>query len=134
MMSKANGMPVVNVPLILFCDDSSGNRSKKWNCFDVWYLLLAGLSKEDNALMKNIHFLTCSNRVSPLDLSRPIVEDLLKLEKGVIMYDSHLNENVVVVCHLLFLLADNPRASELVCHLGSSAKRYCRLCMVSVWQ
>ena len=36
------------------------------------------------------------------------------------MYDSHLNENVAVVCHLLFLLADNPRASELVCHLGSS--------------
>ena len=40
---RAQGRPVLCLPLLLFSDDSSGNRSKKWNCFDVWYTLLGGL-------------------------------------------------------------------------------------------
>ena len=43
-------LPVVGAPLILF----SGNRSKKWHCFDVGYLLLGGLSKEEKAHLRNI--------------------------------------------------------------------------------
>lgn len=35
-------MPVVTVPLILFCDDLSGNKSKKWNKFIEWDLIIAG--------------------------------------------------------------------------------------------
>lgn len=38
---KAGG---IMVPLILFTDDTSGNRSKKCNTFESWYLLLAGLA------------------------------------------------------------------------------------------
>ena len=123
-------LPVVSVPLILFSDDSSGNRSKKWNCFDVWYLLLGGLSKEENAKIKNIHFLTCSNKASPLELATPIVTDLLKMEKGVQMYDGSLGQQVIVVSHVICLLADNPRASDLLSHMGSAARKFCRLCMV----
>ena len=29
--------PVVMLPLILFTDDTSGNKSKKWHKFDSWY-------------------------------------------------------------------------------------------------
>ena len=132
MQSRAQGMPVVCLPLFLFCDDTSGNRTKKWNAFDMWYLLLGGLSKEDNAQLKNIHFLTCSNRVSALELAKPLVADLLKLERGVPVYDAHLKKNVLVVAPLLCLLADNPRASELLCHLGTTANCYCRICQVSI--
>ena len=38
----AKGLPVTTVPLILYTDDTSGNRSRKWNKFDNWALLLAG--------------------------------------------------------------------------------------------
>ena len=38
----AGGRPVVNIPLILYSDDSSGKKSKKRNKFDNWALLLAG--------------------------------------------------------------------------------------------
>ena len=34
--SASNGIPVVISPLILYSDDFSGNRSKKWNKFDAW--------------------------------------------------------------------------------------------------
>ena len=39
----ANGKPVVVVPLLLYSDDTSGNKSKKWNKFDNWCTLLAGI-------------------------------------------------------------------------------------------
>ena len=64
------------------CDDTSGNKSKKWNKFDCWTLLLAGLPKHENAKLQNIHFMTCSNRVSVLDMAQPIANELRNLEKG----------------------------------------------------
>ena len=56
---RANGKPVVIVPLMLYTDDTSGNKT-----FDVYCLLLAGLPKESNTDLHNIHFITCSNNLS----------------------------------------------------------------------
>lgn len=39
---KNTSLPILMLPLILYNDDTSGNKSKKWNCFDVWALMLAG--------------------------------------------------------------------------------------------
>ena len=90
------GLPVISVPLLLFSDDGSGNLSrKKWSKFDAWYLLLAGLPRADNAHLDSIHFLTCSNSVSALEMSLP---------EGLVTYDSHLkilNQQVLVVCPVL---------------------------------
>lgn len=40
--AKAEGLRTVTVPLVLFCDDTSGNKSKKWNKFIEWNLTIAG--------------------------------------------------------------------------------------------
>lgn len=32
----------MTIPLVLFCDDTSGNKSKKWNKFIEWDLIIAG--------------------------------------------------------------------------------------------
>ena len=37
---------MLTIPLILFCDDTSGNKSKKWNKFIEWSMILAGISME----------------------------------------------------------------------------------------
>ncbi len=66
---KAAGRPVVMLPLLLFSDDTSGNRSKKWHKFDSWSVLFAGLPRHEN--MKNIHFICCSDAVSALDMVVP---------------------------------------------------------------
>ncbi len=42
-----------------------------------------------------------------------------------------LDQSVLVVSPLMCILADNPRASEILNHLGPSARRFCRMCMVS---
>ncbi|KAL5502825.1 hypothetical protein EMCRGX_G009660 [Ephydatia muelleri] len=43
LKDKADGKPVVKLPLVLFADDTSGNSSKKWHRFESWYFKLAGL-------------------------------------------------------------------------------------------
>ena len=131
---KAGGKKVIMVPLIIFTDDTSGNRSKKWNNFESWYLLLAGLGRHANAKPSNIHFLTTSNKVSPLDQSVPIVEELLLLEsEGIETYDAFSDCQVLIVAPLICVICDNPRAKELCIQLSSSTRKYCRICMVRTY-
>ena len=128
---KAAGRKVVMVPFILFSDDTSGNRSKKWHKFESYYLLLAGLPRKENMQHVNIHFICTSDSVTPLEMAEPIARELATLEnEGFEVFDAYSNENVLVVAPLLLVICDNPRASELLNHLGSAANMFCRLCEV----
>lgn len=83
--------------------------------------------------MRNIHLLTCSNRVDVLEMIEPIIPDLRMLETtGMLTFDAHLQQEVLVIAPVLLGMHDNPRASEIVNHMGSSANLFCRICMVSV--
>ena len=94
---------------------------------------LAGLPTADNSRLHNIHMITCSNKCSVLDMTPPLVEDFLMLEShGVIAYDAFLDEEVLVIAPIMCIICDNPRAAELMNHSGPSAKRFCRMCMVSI--
>ena len=129
---KSRGHHITVVPLTLFSDDVSGNASKKWNKFDVWAMLLAGLPRSHNSQLENIHFITASNRVNCLKLAEPIVDDLLVLENGMVMYDAFYGQDVLVVAPVLMGIADNPRASDFTNHSGTSANKFCRICQVSI--
>lgn len=133
LKEKSGGKPVVMLPLILFTDDTSGNKSKKWHKFDSWSLTFAGMARKENTRIANIHFYCCSDVVSAVEMSEPLVAELLKLERdGIETYDAMLKLNVLVVTPVICILADNPRASELLNHLGPSSRKYCRMCMVSI--
>lgn len=61
----------------------------------------------------------------------PITDELIQLENnGVDVYDAYLDERVLVIAPLLCIICDNPMASNLLNHLGGSATKYCRFCMV----
>ena len=79
-------------------------------------------------MFHNIFFLTCSNQLSALEIAGPLVEDM---RARCIMYDAFLEKEVLLISHVMLILSDNARASELLNHLGSRAKRFCRICMVS---
>ena len=119
-------------PLILYTDDFSGNKSRQWSKFDCWALLLAGLPKEENSQFKNIHLIATSNRVTFLDMAGSIVDELILLEDGITMYDSFIEQEVLVVAPVFCFLCDNPRHSELINHLTGSPRKYCRMCEVSI--
>ena len=116
---QANGRPAVVVPLLFYSDDLSGNRTKKWNCLNAWCLMLAGLPKQLNTQHDNIHLMCVSNKL-------PVVDDLLVLEKGVSIYDAHLQEDVLVIAPVLAFMGDNPRSSEVVGHMTGYPNKFCR--------
>ena len=123
---------MLTIPVILYSDDTSGNRSKKWNKFDLWVLLLAGLPRIEIARMKNIHLMSASNLVSAKDMGEAIATELLKLEEeGTEVYDASLGQKVLIFAPVICLICDNGRSTELLNLAGSSATKYCRLCLVS---
>ena len=126
-------MPVVMVPLMIYSDDTSGNRSKVWNKFDSWCFLLAGLPKKENAKLENIHFICTSNKVSVLGLAVVPVQELKLLEDGIVAYNAAMQCDVLIVRPVLCLLCDNPRAAQICSHLGSSTRKFCRICNVSMY-
>lgn len=129
---KAAGKRIVMLPLVLFSDDTSGNKTKKWHKFESWSLVIAGLPRHFNARRENIHFISCSDRVPSLELCKPIAQELTMLETdGVVAFDAFYQEEVLVVAPVLCIVCDNPMATQLCNHLGSSALMCCRLCMVS---
>ena len=70
LKSIAGELPVVMVPLILYSDDTSGNKSKQWNKFDNWCLKLAGLPNDENQKLENIHHICSSNKVTNLNFKK----------------------------------------------------------------
>ena len=95
-------------------------------------VVCTGLPKAENAQMRNIHLLTCSNRVDVLEMTEPIISDLQILETtGLTTFDAHLQQEVLVIAPVILGMHDNPRASEVVNHMGSAANLFCRMCMVS---
>ena len=96
----------------------------------MWCVTLAGLPRIEAVKFQNIHFIACSNRLSALEMAEPIVEDLKQLKDGICLFDSLSQSYTLVVAPLLCVLGDNVRASELLNHLGSKARKLCRFCMV----
>lgn len=60
------------LPIWLYCDDTSGNMSKKWNKHNSILFVLAGLPRNRVQELYNIHFLSTSNVASPLEMMESV--------------------------------------------------------------
>ncbi|KIJ42514.1 hypothetical protein M422DRAFT_48162 [Sphaerobolus stellatus SS14] len=110
---KANGKRVVVFPIWLYCDDTLGNVSKKWNKHNSFLFTPAGLPHEQSQLEYNVHFLCTSNLAPPLEMLEGIADDLEKIqEEGILAYDCVLKELVLVTVFVLALLGDNPMQKD----------------------
>ncbi|OAD65644.1 hypothetical protein PHYBLDRAFT_176032 [Phycomyces blakesleeanus NRRL 1555(-)] len=121
------------LPIILFTNDTSGNRSKQYNPYESWSMKFAALSYEERSSIENIHFLSAIPKkkgASGMSLLPKIVEDFKRLENGLVMFSAKDNENVLVASPLLWIEADTPCHSEL-CGLRVPTSLYpCRKCYV----
>ncbi|KAK6992397.1 hypothetical protein R3P38DRAFT_2570511 [Favolaschia claudopus] len=129
--AKAQGHRVVTFPIWMYCDDTSGNLSKKWNEHNSFLMTPAGLPREQSQKEYNIHFLCTSNLARPLEMLDGIVEQLEEAqESGIWAWDMVEEEVVLVIPEVLALLGDNPMQSEFACHIGLRGKLFCRACWV----
>ncbi|KAI5992358.1 hypothetical protein F5J12DRAFT_726969, partial [Pisolithus orientalis] len=127
----ANGAYVYGFPIWLYCDDTSGNVSKRWNKHHSFLFTPAGLPHAAVHQEYNVHFLCTSNVAPPLEILDGFVNQLeAAQETGVWAWDCVHKEQVLMIPSVLALLGDNPMQSELACHVGLRGKYFCRVCNV----
>ena len=62
------------------------------------------------------------------------VQELKLLEDGIVAYDAAMQCDVpLIVSPVLCFLCNNPRAAQICSHLGSSTRKFCRICNVSIY-
>ncbi|KAI6127196.1 hypothetical protein F5141DRAFT_1186371 [Pisolithus sp. B1] len=72
----AHGHRVLSYMIWLYCDNTSGNMSKKWNKHNSFLFTAAGLPHVMVHKESSIHFLAMSNIVPPLEMLDGIVDQL----------------------------------------------------------
>ena len=73
---KARGKQVISCAQWLYCDDTSGNRSKKWNEHNSFLMASAGLPRELAQSESTISFLCTSNAAPPLEMLDGVVTEI----------------------------------------------------------
>ncbi|EJD51251.1 hypothetical protein AURDEDRAFT_159655 [Auricularia subglabra TFB-10046 SS5] len=128
---RADGSEVRAFPIWLYCDDTSGNQSKKWNKHNSFLFTPAGLPREHAHQEYNVHFLTTSNIAPVPEMLDGIVNEIeICQQHGVWAFDHATKSVVLLIPFVLGLLGDNPMQSELSCHIGMKGKFFCRTCWV----
>ncbi|KAH9813286.1 hypothetical protein DFH28DRAFT_896989, partial [Melampsora americana] len=112
--TRANGLAIKHVPIVLYSDDTSGNVSKKWNKHMSIFFTLAGLPPKMTNQEYHIHFLATSNCASALELLDEVVDDVNHLSsEGFITYDHQAQTEVLVMVVALCHLGDGPMHAEI---------------------
>ncbi|KAG8696163.1 hypothetical protein FRC09_008684 [Ceratobasidium sp. 395] len=107
--ARAGGKEVIAVPIMGYCDDTSGNLSKKWNKHNSYLFVLAGLPQEDTHSPFHVHFLATSNIASPLEMLEAITKEAEEAAReGVWAYDAIKHDMVLAIVWWLALQGDNP--------------------------
>ncbi|KAJ6508136.1 hypothetical protein C8R45DRAFT_1167703 [Mycena sanguinolenta] len=131
LRTLAAGRRVLVAPLWSYCDDTSGNVSKKWNKHNSILMSLAGLDPKRAHLLYNVIFLATSNLAHPLEMFDSVVEFLKSAQKtGILAYDCEFDEIVLLIPWIIAMLGDNPMQSEFASHIGLTGKCFCRVCHV----
>ncbi|KAJ7808632.1 hypothetical protein B0H14DRAFT_3091039 [Mycena olivaceomarginata] len=104
---KGKGRRVHSVPLWKYCDDTSGNVSKK--------------------MIYNIHFIATSNLSPPLEMMEAVVAMLREAQKdGIEVWDCEYQDWILIIPWFLAFQGDNPMSSEFASHVGMKGKFFCR--------
>ncbi|KAJ3966306.1 hypothetical protein EV361DRAFT_809262 [Lentinula raphanica] len=128
---QGKGHRVLTFAMWLYCDDTSGNVSKKWNKHNSFLFTAAGLPREHVHQQNNIHFLSTSNLAPPLEMLDGLVQQLDVTQRdGIWAWDIEAQEMVLIIPAVLAMLGDNPMQSEFACHVGLAGKYFCRCCWV----
>ena len=75
----AGGRKTLTLPIVIFSDETSGNRSKKWNKLETYSFFLAGLPRKEVTKFSNINFICASNLVDSVTMGKVIATDLASM-------------------------------------------------------
>lgn len=75
----SGGKETLTLPIVIFSDETSGNRSKKWNRLETYSFFLAGLPRKEVNKFSNINFICVSNLVDSKTMGKVIATDLASM-------------------------------------------------------
>ncbi|KAI9326373.1 hypothetical protein DFJ73DRAFT_632647, partial [Zopfochytrium polystomum] len=108
-----NGKRVLMLPLVLSCDDTSGNESLQWNKYESWIMTFAGLPARLRYLLCFTFFILSSKTASGIETAEVIAENFCEMRDGIDGYDPINNEAVIFTASILQIVADNPMHATL---------------------
>ncbi|KAH8930587.1 hypothetical protein BT69DRAFT_1210241, partial [Atractiella rhizophila] len=131
LRAQCKGRRVVTVPVVLYADDTSGNRSKKWNKHQSFLATLAGLPNKLQQQEFCVQFLGTTNVGSVLELLEGVVSQILDAWKEpVVAFDCLTGEEIIFRPLPLLFEGDNPMQSEFCSIAGLASLKFCRVCKV----
>jgi hypothetical protein len=132
MRIQAADKIVKMVPLNLYSDDTSGNRSKKWNKHESWLLSLSGLPFNETQSLYHVRFISTSNIAGALEQAEGVVQSIVDdLEKGVVAYDASMGAEVLIFGGVFCFQGDNPMQSLMCSHVGMNGNLFCCICTIA---
>ncbi|CAE6511279.1 unnamed protein product [Rhizoctonia solani] len=130
MRSIAAGRAVYSVPLIVFQDDVSANRSKQWNKHHVIYISNASLPRKEMNREVNVRFIGSSPHAKPLEMMACVISMCNEtFEEPVVAWDAVDQEEVLVQVYWHCISADNQMHVEHCSSTGMNSNYFCRACM-----
>ena len=91
----------------------------------MWYIIT---SRQNNFHPSQNFFLAAGRHIKATDMIQPVVEQLIRLQRGIQAFDATTGRKVVICGGLVMGTGDNPAASDLCAHSWRS-NRPCRVCL-----
>ncbi|KAL4065827.1 hypothetical protein J3A83DRAFT_4098845, partial [Scleroderma citrinum] len=122
---------IYSVPIIVFIDDISGNKSKQWNKHFSCYMSNGALPHEKLDQEFHVHFVATSPSASPLEVTQRVHKAIEKaFDEPIASWDCKLKEEVLLWLFGLFFAGNNPMHAELSSFIGLNSNYFCQTCKV----
>ncbi|KAJ7670498.1 hypothetical protein B0H14DRAFT_3102396 [Mycena olivaceomarginata] len=111
---------IYSIPLVIFIDDVSGNKSKQWNK----HFFMLHLENEFH-----VRFVATSPFASPLEIMQGVRASIEEtFTEPVPAWDCETKEEVLFRSYGLLFSGDNPMQAELCSCAGLNSNFFCRTC------
>ncbi|KAJ7798132.1 hypothetical protein B0H14DRAFT_3546008 [Mycena olivaceomarginata] len=129
LREKAGSRMVYSIPLAIFIDDVSGNKSKQWNKHFSCYMSNGAVPRTKLENEFHVRFVATSPFASPLEIMQGVrasIEDTFDVP--VAAWDCEGKEEVLLRPYGLLFAGDNPMQAELCSCAGLNTNYFCRTC------
>ncbi|KAJ7476792.1 hypothetical protein FB451DRAFT_1461207 [Mycena latifolia] len=129
LREKAGSRMVYSIPLAIFIDDVSGNKSKQWNKHFSCYMSNGALPRTKLENEFHVRFVGTPPFASPLEIMQGVRGSIEEaFAEPVVAWDCEAKEEVLLRPHGLLFAGDNPMQAELCSCAGLNTNFFCRTC------
>ncbi|KAJ6578993.1 hypothetical protein B0H10DRAFT_2443555 [Mycena sp. CBHHK59/15] len=129
LRSKAKSRMVYSIPLAVFIDDVSGNKSKQWNKHFSCYMSNGALPRTKLENEFHVRFVGTSPFASPLEIMQGVRSSIEEaFDEPIVAWDCEAKEEVLLRPYSLLFAGDNPMQAELCSCAGLNTNFFCRTC------